>query len=800
MLSLLLSLVVASSARAETIQVTTTDPAINAEISQGVVADCDSEAPADTLTLELLCPDGSGGHTSPCDAPDISLAEAICAANASPGQDTIVLQAGATYTLTEAHNSWLGYNALPFITSDITIVGEGATIERDASAPDFRLFAVSGAYTEYAAPTVGQTAPFGSLTLSDLTLRDGSAKGGSGGYAAGGGAGLGGAIFSMGDLTLVRVSLLDNTAQGGSAHLTAFGNLGGGGLAGSGADYGGGGFGTPVDAVSHPNSGQGGGFGAAQSPGAYPHGRFATGGASQSLTDTVAYRGGFGAGGATNWYRYPATTGGFGGGGAAGGGSTFAGGQSSIDASTGGWGGDAYGGAVFHMDGTLRMENCTVAGNRALGGVTARPTLTSGSSWAGGVAVLNGTAHIALSTFAHNEADATSDLLVRNLTTAPPAAVGGTQSCFLYDGYAPVCTPTTSAVEVTRSVFASDGLEGPVRSAVLANLTGSGNLVSAASASLPQDFTLVDASFSVLDAGDFGGQSFTIPLPVDQPVAPGDCLGLDGLVATDQRGRERPATDCDPGAYQRPASCSLDTECEVGACVEGVCCTGCDGLDAGCAVCTEANGAIAEGICTVAEAGSPCGDAGTQCVVQDTCDAGGLCVDQGFEADGTACDDDLWCTAEDSCSAGACIGAGEACAADETCIEATDSCSVNCGDGEITDGEECDDGEANSDYIHDACRSDCTLPRCGDGIVDSGEQCDGGYPEVPCAPDCTIIFPDPPEDTGTADSGGSTRDGCGCTHMASPPGGAALWLVFLPHVLRRRSCTDDSSRPQTRPP
>lgn len=47
-----------------------------------------------------------------------------------------------------------------------------------------------------------------------------------------------------------------------------------------------------------------------------------------------------------------------------------------------------------------------------------------------------------------------------------------------------------------------------------------------------------------------------------------------------------------------------------------------------------------------------------------------------------------------------------------------------CGDGVVDPGEQCDDGEHNSDTTPDACRTDCTLPRCGDGVVDDGEQCE----------------------------------------------------------------------------
>ncbi|MBL4684643.1 MAG: hypothetical protein JKY37_08655 [Nannocystaceae bacterium] len=51
-----------------------------------------------------------------------------------------------------------------------------------------------------------------------------------------------------------------------------------------------------------------------------------------------------------------------------------------------------------------------------------------------------------------------------------------------------------------------------------------------------------------------------------------------------------------------------------------------------------------------------------------------------------------------------------------------------CGNGVVDSGEECDDGEANSDTTPDACREDCRFPQCSDGIIDpgQGEECDNG--------------------------------------------------------------------------
>jgi cysteine-rich repeat protein len=51
-----------------------------------------------------------------------------------------------------------------------------------------------------------------------------------------------------------------------------------------------------------------------------------------------------------------------------------------------------------------------------------------------------------------------------------------------------------------------------------------------------------------------------------------------------------------------------------------------------------------------------------------------------------------------------------------------------CGNGIKQEGEQCDQGLANSDTKPDACRIDCTLPVCGDGVTDPGnhESCDDG--------------------------------------------------------------------------
>jgi hypothetical protein len=63
-----------------------------------------------------------------------------------------------------------------------------------------------------------------------------------------------------------------------------------------------------------------------------------------------------------------------------------------------------------------------------------------------------------------------------------------------------------------------------------------------------------------------------------------------------------------------------------------------------------------------------------------------------------------------------------------------------CGDAEVQEGEECDDGIENAD--EGACTSQCRINVCGDGIVFEGvEDCDDGEEngQAFCSEDCTPI-------------------------------------------------------------
>ena len=283
-------------------------------------------------------------------------------ANKSGGTNTIDLEP-KTYGLDKVDNYWYGPNGLPPIASDITIVGNGAKIERTGDQP-FRLFYVSNvAYGGM---------PTGTLTLENLTLKGGIAHGGNS-YNGGAGLGAGGAIFNQGNLTLDNVDLRNNIARGGDARYAFHAYLAGAGIGQDGAEFAGG-FGgkltgyTSFDLGGPMSDGQGMGKG----------------------HDNLG--GGFGGGG--DGTLHPLFGAGFGGFGAGGGGGTNGGAGSIFDGGHGasgnryyfprGGGGAGMGGAIFNRGGTITIENSTLTDNAALGGDGADSAAGQAPSGAGG--------------------------------------------------------------------------------------------------------------------------------------------------------------------------------------------------------------------------------------------------------------------------------------------------------------------------------------------------------------------------------------------------------------------------------
>ena len=155
-------------------------------------------APDLTSISALIADDGGDG---------ISLVEAITAANndTTEPSDTITLLTDVTLSSVNNSNILIGNNGdlvqadngLPVITSQITIEGDGFTVGREASAPDFRILEVAGG---------------GNLALNNLTIAEGRATRGAG-------------LFNNGQLTLNNSVVTGNRIIGSDSLLTDGGGI-----------------------------------------------------------------------------------------------------------------------------------------------------------------------------------------------------------------------------------------------------------------------------------------------------------------------------------------------------------------------------------------------------------------------------------------------------------------------------------------------------------------------------------------------------------------------------------------------
>jgi len=396
------------------------------------------------------------------------------------GDDIIVLPAGALLQMNKIVDDAInptGPTATPFVTSNITILGYGATLERIGTR-NFRLFAVAST---------------GSLTIRKAYVRGFRAKGGDAYYYGGGGGGLGagGAIFNMGVLIVDASTFEANAAVGGTGSpglsgggggiggnggpicdevkllsLDTRGGTGGGGARGSGAPClgvsGGGGGGTLHDGYFFlPGFDCGGGGGQANDSG--DAGRCPGGGGGGGADDGVLFigydggsghygggggggglygggnggRGGFGGGGGGSGVALlsglDGGNGGFGGGGGAGnsGGITdgdpgnggfFAGSGSS----TGGGGGAGLGGAIFNDGGTVDIRNSTFAANGANGGFS--QVTQDGSGGGGAIFSVNGHLTVLNSTIRGNTANFGGGIVVAQVSGAGSGGIFGDDS------------------------------------------------------------------------------------------------------------------------------------------------------------------------------------------------------------------------------------------------------------------------------------------------------------------------------------------------------------------------------------
>lgn len=240
------------------------------------------------------------------------------------------------------------------------------------------------------------------------------------------------------------------------------------------------------------------------------------------------------------------------------------------------------------------------------------------------------------------------------------------------------------------------------------------------------------------------------------------------------------------------ASCSADAQCASGHCAQGKCAAK-DGEKGGIGDACKANGDCASsrcdnGRCVAADA-TP-GDIGDDCKTNSGC-ASGLChagkcaasiCGNGELEDGEACDDG---NTKD----------GDGCSADCKTVEEGYHCDApgydciieSCGNGYVENGEECDDGMFNVDYGKDACSPACKKAHyCGDGLlekadIDNGEECDAGENNRPadsqerdvCSTECKRLnyCGDGKIQDGEACDDRNSADGDGCSSQCQVEAG-----------------------------
>jgi CSLREA domain-containing protein len=256
-----------------------------------------------------------------CNLSDCTLREAINAANAASGTNTILFASGVTGTITlQPAGGTLN------VTDSVTIVGPGASILAVSGNEAIRVFNFNG----------------GTSIISGLTIRDGWLAGNSGDGASR----FGGGIYNHATLTISRCMFTNNFVSGANN----LSNAGTGGNAQGGAIYNDANltvnqstFG-PVGSPFNPNTVVGGAGGQSTA-------QFGTGG-----------MGGVGQGGAIYSSGFMTLTNcTFQGNGAVGGG----GGPDTMH--FGGPGADGSGGAIF-SSGPITMTGCTLSGNQAVAG------------------------------------------------------------------------------------------------------------------------------------------------------------------------------------------------------------------------------------------------------------------------------------------------------------------------------------------------------------------------------------------------------------------------------------------------
>ncbi|APR86315.1 BNR repeat domain protein [Minicystis rosea] len=208
----------------------------------------------------------------------------------------------------------------------------------------------------------------------------------------------------------------------------------------------------------------------------------------------------------------------------------------------------------------------------------------------------------------------------------------------------------------------------------------------------------VNGACTVAPAFDFSGCDDGNPCTENDYCAQGTCTGTPIVCEASDACH---AGTCDPllGCTDKPAN-------DGASCDDGDPCTG--------------NGACASGFCQKGVL-VDCSFLDGLCTV-GVCDAAQGCIAKPT-ADGVPCDDNLFCTINDHCQGGTCVGGGpKACTSGNPCFvgacnEALGTCTVVPGN----DGAACDDGNVCT------ASTTCLAGACVGGVpANDGLACDDG--------------------------------------------------------------------------
>jgi hypothetical protein len=211
--------------------------------------------------------------------------------------------------------------------------------------------------------------------------------------------------------------------------------------------------------------------------------------------------------------------------------------------------------------------------------------------------------------------------------------------------------------------------------------------------------TLAAASIALSLAANAGAQAFV----------PGDVNGDGAVDIVDATVLRRHLADLGPGISQTCGACLPAEEHQGQACDDGLFCT----VGESCSL----------GAC-VATATRSCADA-SACTL-DACDESArVCTNELLT--GPVCDDGLFCTVGDACNAGTCVGVARDCsaAANSCSLAACDETGDVCASIPTNEGGACDDGLFCS--VSDACTAGtCTgaLRDCSDASACTLDLCD----------------------------------------------------------------------------